>query len=62
MVWMAAIVSELAASRGSSTERMRAGQMAARTARARWDTHTHVLLDFMRLFVCQTDNEHEWEF
>lgn len=39
---MAAIVSGLAASRGSSTGRMRAGQMAARTAHARWDfTHKH---------------------
>lgn len=39
---MAAIVSGPAASRGSSTGRMRAGQMAARTAHARWDfTHTH---------------------
>lgn len=36
MGWMAAIVREPAASRGSSTGRMRAGQMAAGTARARW--------------------------
>lgn len=36
MGWMAAIVREPAASRGSSTGRMKAGQMAAGTARARW--------------------------
>lgn len=36
MGWMAAIVREPAASRGSSTGRMKAGQMAAGIARARW--------------------------
>lgn len=36
MGWMAAIVREPAASRGSSTGRTRAGQMAAGTAHARW--------------------------
>lgn len=52
MDWMAAIVSEPAASRGSSTGRMKAGQMAAGTARARWGfadvlcvcMHVHVTL------------------
>lgn len=36
MGWKAAIVSEPAASRGSSTGRTKAGQMAAGTAHARW--------------------------
>lgn len=36
MGWMAAIVREPAASRGSSTGRTRAGQMAAGTAHAWW--------------------------
>lgn len=46
MGWMAAIVREPAASRGSSTGRTRAGQMAAGTAHARWGfTHSTV-------FVC----------
>lgn len=42
MVWKAAIVREPAASRGSSTGRTKAGQMAARTAHARWERHTRV--------------------
>lgn len=46
MGWKAAIVREPAASRGSSTGRMKAGQMAAGTAHARWGS-TH-----WTVFVC----------
>lgn len=42
MVWKAAIVREPAASRGSSTGRTKAGQMAAGTAHARWGRQTLV--------------------
>lgn len=50
MGWMVAIVREPAASRGSSTGRTRAGQMAAGTARARWGL-THVWVWSLRMCV-----------
>lgn len=51
MGWMAAIVREPAASRGSSTGRTRAGQMAAGTARARWGCSHWCLTECMSVRV-----------
>lgn len=50
MGWKAAIVSEPAASRGSSTGRTKAGQMAAGTAHARWGSARRARLSIQPAF------------
>lgn len=56
MGWMDAIVREPAASRGSSTGRTRAGQMAAGTAHARWGLTHGCATVRMSVCVCVCTN------
>lgn len=63
MGWKAAIVREPAVSRGSSTGRTRAGQMAAGTAHARWGfTHCVWSLYVHRLDGCKLVSKEAVQF